>query len=636
MVHETRQSIQLPSQGGLRSCLVIDPATLTPTPDPTEFLSGNEAIARGAWQAGLGFAAAYPGTPSTEILQTLGSWDEVRAQWSVNEKVALESVVGASLAGARSLAAMKHVGLNVAADPLMTLGLTGVNAGLLIVTADDPGMSSSQNEQDNRQYARFAGLPMLEPSDSQECLEMARAAFQLSEDHDFPVLLRTTTPINHGKGRVSVGARTDVPLRPIPRDREKWVMLPAIARRRRTDQIERLRRLEQEAASWVRCEHIGGSGRIGIVTAGVGYAYCQESLPDVPILKLGMTHPLPWHLLEQFAEAHELLLVVEELDPFLEDALRARGLPAVGKELLPREGRLDPSLIAEAFHHLEKTAAKASVSLPSAVAPAPRPSPSLESTVPRPPVLCPACPYRGVLRALKRQQRYVIGDIGCYTLGALAPHDTIHFTLCMGASIGAASGFAKVRPEGKTLALIGDSTFLHSGMTSLLDLVYNRSSVAVVILDNCAIAMTGGQGHPGTGQTLEGEVGAGVDYEALIRALGVKRVSTVDPYEGERFARALDRDMATPGPTVLIAKRPCVLVDETRSRDAAFVSPVMCTGCRECLDEGCPALVLYQNRRGEDRVKIDPHLCIGCPDCSQVCEPGAISWFPQPVATTED
>lgn len=624
-------------------------------PQTPSFMSGNEAVARGAWEAGLRFAAAYPGTPSTEILQVLAAQPEVISQWAVNEKVALESATGASLGGARAMAVMKHVGVNVASDPLMTLGITGVGGGLVLVSADDPGMVSSQNEQDNRNYARFAGVILLEPSDSDECRELTRRAFDLSEEWDLPVMVRTTTPINHGKGRVRLGERRDPGLRSMNREQAKWVMLPAYARRRRQEQLGRLEALLTcgETLGLHRIE--SGEGEIGIVTSGVTYQYVKEALPDLPVLKLGLTHPLPLPVVREFAARHPLLLVVEELDPFLEEQLRAAGYHAAGKRFLPRHGTLDANAVGTAYTRFREELGRSAPSvtltsplghgsrrngsshpwpLTAATGPVADHPVSEESSVEspdipdRPPVLCPACPYRGVLRAFRKQERFVFGDIGCYTLGALVPHEAIHFTLCMGASVSAAAGFSKVRTEQKALAVIGDSTFLHSGISGLLDAAYNGSRLTLVILDNCAIAMTGGQGHPGTGEPLTGPSSDALDYEALIRSLGIPRVSTVDPYDGDLFGRTLARDMATDEPTVIIARRPCVLRDPQRTSTPAFVNTAMCTGCLDCLDEGCPALVQYRNPRDEVKVRIDRNLCVGCPDCSQACGPGAISWYP--------
>ncbi|MFN7976458.1 MAG: indolepyruvate ferredoxin oxidoreductase subunit alpha [Acidobacteriota bacterium] len=603
-------------------------ATLAPA---RLFLSGNEAIARGAWEAGVRFAAAYPGTPSTEILETLSRLPGVRSQWSVNEKVALECAVGASLGGARAITAMKHVGLNVASDPLMSLGLTGVNGGLVLVSADDPGMKSSQNEQDNRWYGSFAGIVMLEPSDPAECHRFALIAFDLSESYDLPVMLRTTTPVNHGKGAVDTGPRAEPAMRPVPRAPEKWVMLPAYGMARRRDQIERLSALERAGHALRLHELHEGDGPVGIVTSGVAFAYVREALPDAPVLKLGLTHPVPIEIVREFASRFEQILVVEELEPYLETMLATRGIAAIGKHVLPRAGELDPSMIQSAYRTVRDAVPSGP---PRATVPRALPaSPPVAAALPeRPPELCPACPYRGPLRALRRSRSFVFGDIGCSTLGALLPHETIHFTLCMGASISAAAGYAKVRGE-KAVALIGDSTLLHSGIPALLDAVYNRAALTLIVLDNCAIAMTGGQGHPGTGAALDGSAGKGLDYEALIRSLGVPPVTANDPDDGDLFAPAFAREMERPEPSVLIARRACVLVDRARPRVPAFVNPAMCTGCRECLDEGCPALVLYKNPREEDKVRIDRSLCIGCPDCSSVCAPGAISWLPEaPVA----
>lgn len=585
-------------------------------------LSGNEAIARGAYEAGVTVAAGYPGTPSTEILERLAEYSEVYAEWAPNEKVALEVVIGASLAGARALTAMKHVGLNVAADPLMVLAYIGVKGGVVIVSADDPGMHSSQNEQDNRFYARFAQIPLLEPSDSQEAKDFASLAFWLSEEYDTPVLLRTTTRVSHGKGLVTLGERR---VREVPgfrKDPAKYITLPAHARKRHPLVLERMQRLSRLADEVEINRLEWGDPRIGVITSGVAYQYAKEVLPDASYLKLGLSYPLPEGRIREFAAVVETLYVVEELEPFLEDELKARGFKVIGKEAFPRVGELDPRLVAEGFR---RAGGIFSIPRHEAVSQG-------EEVLPRPPVLCSGCPYLGVFYVLGKLQVITTGDIGCYTLGAFPPLSAMDTCVCMGASIGNAMGLEKALPPGskkKVVAVIGDSTFLHSGITGLMDAVYNKGTFTVIILDNRTTAMTGGQDHPATGVTLKGERTKEVDLEALCRSLGVERVRVVDPYDLGRLRGVLKEEVAAPSLSVVISRGPCILLDKAVP-GPLMVNTELCNGCRLCLKLGCPSLSLLplegerEKGRPKAKVAIDPVTCTGCALCVELCKPMAI------------
>ncbi|MDI6870598.1 MAG: indolepyruvate ferredoxin oxidoreductase subunit alpha [Bacillota bacterium] len=569
-------------------------------------LSGNEAIARGAWEAGVGVAAAYPGTPSTEILETLATLPEVRAQWSPNEKVALEVAYGAAVAGSRALAAMKHVGLNVAADPLLSAAYTGVNGGLVVVTADDPGMHSSQNEQDNRHYARMAKIPCVEPSDSQEAKDFTALAFDLSEEFDTPVLLRTTTRISHSKSLVEVGERTARFLKEYAKEPSKYVIIPAHARVRHSVVEARLLDLADYAERTPLNRVEWRDKRIGVIASGISYQYVREVLPEASVLKLGLTFPLPAGLIASFAAQVETVWVVEELEPFIEDQVKAMGIRCRGKDALPREGEFNPDTLRRAI-------------LDTGAPPA-GPAPGSPALPVRPPVLCPGCPHRGVFYALKQLNLTVTGDIGCYTLGVMPPLEAMDTCLCMGASISAAIGMVKANSDliGHTVAVIGDSTFLHSGMTGLLDAVYNKAPIPVLILDNRTTAMTGHQDHPGTGRTLQGEPAAALDYLALAKALGVKRVSVVDPLNLEQLKARLREDLAAGEPAVIVARRPCALLSRKPAAPLA-VDPAACRMCRSCLRIGCPAI-----SAAGGTVAIDPGLCNGCGLCAGVCKFNAI------------
>ena len=588
-------------------------------------LSGNEAIALGAWCAGVRVAAAYPGTPSTEILEELSTYPDVYCEWSPNEKVALEVGIGSCLGGARSLVAMKHVGLNVAADPWMTLPYIGVNAGLVLVIADDPGMHSSQNEQDSRYYARMAKVPLLEPADSQECFEMMSAAMDLSERYDTPVLLRVETRISHSRTVVEYKEeRRSVDLT-YEKDAVKRVMIPGHARLRHPVVIARLEDLEREAESLPFNAVEMRSSRVGIVTSGVCYQYAREAFPEASILKLGFIYPLPRKTIREFASRFRRVYVVEELEPYLEEGLKALGIDVVGKARIPRDGELDPTLVGESLAELIEmdTGIKGggwTPPLPHAAVPA-------ESELPgRPPVMCPGCPHRGLFYALNRNKAVVSSDIGCYTLSVLPPLAGIDCQVCMGASVGMALGLerafgsseANAGKAGKVVCVLGDSTFIHGGITGLIDMVYNNTISTIVILDNRTTAMTGFQDHPGTGKTLMGEETFALDLVELCRAVGVESVRVVDPWDLEETEAAIREEMGSPRTSVVISRRACVL-RERRSGVFYRVEEEECTGCKRCLRLGCPALVM----RGETAV-VQEDLCAGCSMCAQICRPEAL------------
>jgi len=576
-----------------------------PKREERALLSGNEAIARGAFEAGVQVAAAYPGTPSTEILESLATYPGIDVEWSPNEKVALEVAMGSAFCGARALVAMKHVGLNVAADPLMTLVYTGTRGGIVIVSADDPGMHSSQNEQDNRHYARMAKMPMLEPSDSDEARRFVRLAFAMSEEWDTPVLLRVTTRICHSKGVVQLEEPEAARGGEIgfERDPAKYVMVPGHARTRHSLVEERMRGLREFAETFgenrIEAE---GDGR-PVITSGIAYQYVRECAPNAPVLKLGMTYPLPRQLIGHFAAEHGTPAVVEELDPFLEEQIRSYGIEVKARPEDWLEGELTPERVAPV---LGVTFGQ---------------SRAVKEVKTRPPVLCPGCPHRAVFVALKKLGLVATGDIGCYTLGALPPLKNVDTCVCMGAGIGHAHGFSKVLPpeeRSKVVAVIGDSTFLHSGITGLLDIVYNRGQCTILILDNGTTAMTGRQDHPGTGRTLRGEPTFQVRYEDLCRALGVRDVRVVDPLDQEDTQRQIREAIETPEPSVVVCRAPCNLI-RGYQRTAFVVDAAECTDCGVCLRIGCPAI-----QKVEDGVRIDPLLCHGCSLCMQQCQFGAI------------
>jgi indolepyruvate ferredoxin oxidoreductase, alpha subunit len=580
-----------------------------------QLLSGNEAIARGAWEAGVRVGAGYPGTPSTEILESLATLPGVDCEWSPNEKVALEVAVGASLAGARALATMKHVGVNVAADPLFSVAYMGVNGGLVVVSADDPGMHSSQNEQDNRLFARHARIPLVEPSTPAEAIRFTAEAFRVSEAYDTPVLLRSTTRLSHGTARVETGPRREVSLRPYRKARTKNVVLPAHGRElHRRIEESRMPGLSAESEGWVTVVEPPGAdaAAVAFITSGVPYLYVREAFPDAPVLRLGMTYPLPVAAIRAFAERHRhrKLFVVEELEPFLEEQVRALGL-AIEERTWPRYGELSVTAVRRAV-----VAPPPSADEPGLASPGPAPAAAGALPV-RPPALCPGCGHRGAFHALSRMEAIVSGDIGCYTLGALPPLDAMDTCMNMGASIGMAHGMEKVLPEGqrrKLVSVIGDSTFYHSGVTGLMDVVYNGGSGTVLVLDNRTTAMTGHQGHPGTGSRLGPGEAPRIDIGAIARAVGVEDVRTIDPYDLLASWRTLDDAAGADHPAVVIAEEPCVLQERISFGEPVVLDPGRCTECFACTRLGCPAL-----EETDGRLAINDLLCNGCTLCQQVC-----------------
>lgn len=584
-----------------------------------KFLSGNDAIAHGAYKAGCKVAAAYPGTPSTEILENVSKFkDSIYCEWSVNEKVAMEVVIGASFAGKRALTAMKHVGLNVAADPLMTATFIGANGGLVVVTADDPGMHSSQNEQDNRVLARFAKAPLFEPSDSQEAYDMTVEAFAVSEEYDAPTIIRMTTRTSHASGIVDLGDFTPLPLtgRTYTKDISKTLPVPLYARLMRVKVEERTNKLREysETCRFNRIER--GNSEIGIITSGVTYQYVKEVFPEASVLKLGFTNPLPKKMIAEFAGSVKRLYVVEELDPVLEEQIRAMGIKVEDHETQLHIYELNPLRLRELRSEIYREA--------KPVVPSKGVSDGLPA---RPPVLCAGCGHRGVFYALNRLKATVTSDIGCYSLGAFKPLDAIDTVVCMGASVGNAFGFEKAGHSNRTAAVLGDSTFFHSGMTGLLNVVYNNGTSTIVVLDNRITAMTGHQDNPGTGKTLMGLPTTAVTIEQVAKGVGVQRVREVDCYDLKEVERVLEEEMDSEEPSVIIAKRPCVLGSKLKITRQFVVDFDACRGCRACLKLGCPALELGDadpEKPKLRKVKVNPVLCAGCGMCEQVCNYDAI------------
>jgi len=587
-------------------------------------LSGNEAIALGAWEAGVRYAAAYPGTPSTEILPALSQYAGVRAEWSSNEKVALDSVVGASFAGGRALAVMKHVGVNVASDSLMSLSYTGVGAGLVLVSADDPGAFSSQNEQDNRHYARFGKFPCLEPSDSQEAKDYTAFAFNLSEQFDTPVVIRSTTRVSHSKSPVEVSVpdepREWEPLAPFERKPKKYVMIPAHARLRHPEIEERMEALADYAETCPLNRVVWGDKRVGVISDGMAYQYAREVFEGFSFLKIGMVHPLPKQLIRAFAAEVETLVVVEELDPFIEEQLRAMGLNVIGKDVFPRTGELTLSRVREG-------AIIAGLPVEGKVE---RPEESAEEfSIPgRPPALCPGCPHRSVFFNLRKLKLLVSGDIGCYAIGVLPPFEEMDMLISMGASIGMAHGAKQAGCPDDIVATIGDSTFFHTGLPELANTIYNQGNVCTMILDNRTTAMTGGQDHPGTGVTLQGASGHQVDIEAVVRAMGVQDLWVVDAMDVDGVEQAIREAVSVDDrPSVVYVKGECVFVPTFQRRPVVVVDRDTCNGCGFCFRVGCPAILKAEatdERSGRPKAKIDPLLCTGCTVCLQVCPRDAI------------
>ncbi len=565
---------------------------------------GNEAIARGAWEAGVKVSSAYPGTPSTEISEYIALYKEVYAEWAPNEKVAVEVAAGASIAGVRSLACMKHVGLNVAADPVFTLAYTGVNGGMVLVVADDPGIASSQNEQDTRMIARSAHLPVLEPSDSQEAKAFTKLAFALSEEYDTPVILRTTTKLSHSQSIVELEERQEIEDKPYERNAQKYVMMPANAIRRHRFVEEREKRLAKDACTFAINRIEGEDSELGFITAGIAYQYVKEAFPNAKILKLGLVNPLPKALIEKFVASVKRAIVVEELEPVMEEQIRAWGVKVEGKALFTVQGEYSVNMLKKAILGKNEE-----VFTPIA-APA------------RPPILCPGCPHRSVFSVLNKLKIHASGDIGCYTLGAVAPLNVIDNCICMGSSVSALHGIEKAK--GKEflkhwVAVIGDSTFLHTGVNSLMNSVYNRSTGTVLILDNRTTGMTGHQDHAATGKTLKNEPTHAVDLVALCKAIGVEDVVEINAFDVATLEKKIKESVNGDKLTVIIAKAPCALLKGQKFTQVCMVSEDKCRHCNMCMKIGCPAI-----SKANGEIKINASMCNGCGLCQSYCKFGAI------------
>jgi indolepyruvate ferredoxin oxidoreductase alpha subunit len=568
-------------------------------------MSGNRAVARGAWEAGVAFATGYPGTPSTEVLEALAEYDAVDAHWATNEKVAFEEGMGAALGGVRTLVTMKHVGLNVAADPFMVFPYAGTNAGFVVLVADDPGMYSSQNEQDSRYFAKVAKVPILEPSDAAEAHALIKQAFDLSERFHTPVMFRTTTRLAHTRGLLECGDRTEVPKKVFSRNASQYA-IPVYARFRRPELEEKLQRLRAFAEEFHGNTCNEGNGHLGIVSHGIPYQYVKEAAPQATVFKLGMVYPLPEYRLREFCSRFETVYVVEESEGFIEQEMASLDIRnIIGKARFTNIGELSTDKVAAGLHeHSPPTAFSDEVAI-----------------LPRPPVMCAGCPHRGVFGSLRKLGVLVTGDIGCYTLGCLPPFDAIHTTFCMGASIGNATGFNKAG-EQQVVAVIGDSTFLHAGIPSLISAVYNQVPTTLVLVDNGTTGMTGHQEHPGTGHTLKGNVAPAVDYESLLASIGVAHVTVIDPWKLDETESAISAALAYAGPAVVIARRHCMLLpDEKRKEHVALeVNPEDCSLCEECFETGCPALTW-----DGDFPSIRAWECMGCAMCAQLCPTDAIT-----------
>lgn len=570
-----------------------------------KLLLGNEAVARGMYEAGCRVASSYPGTPSTEVTEYAAKYDEIYSEWAPNEKVAMEVAYGAAVAGSRAFCAMKHVGLNVAADPLFTASYTGVNAGLVIVVADDPGMHSSQNEQDSRHLALASKTMMLEPSDSSECLEYTKRAFELSEKFDTPVILRLTTRISHSRSLTKIGERVEVGLKKYEKNPQKYVMMPAMARGRH----ELVEKRVEAQTQWAETDSMNSieynDTKIGVITSGVAYQYAKEALGSkASYLKLGCVYPLPIKLLMNFAKKCDKVYVIEELDDFIETHCLKNGIDVIGKKVFTLQGEYSQNMIRKVVLGEEN------------------PTLSLGFDVPgRPPVLCAGCPHRGLFYALKKQKVAVSGDIGCYTLGSLAPLGMMDTCLCMGASVSSLHGRNKADKdnEKKSVAVIGDSTFIHSGVTGLINTAYNQSNSVVVILDNSITGMTGHQQNPTTGFTIKGDPTAAVSLEKLANAVGINRVIVVDPYDLESTEKAIKTELEADKPSVIISRRPCALLKYVKHNPPLTVDKDKCTSCKMCMRIGCPAISMKGGK-----AEIDFTQCVGCNVCTQLCKFGAI------------
>ena len=582
-----------------------------------KLMLGNAAIARGLYEAGVCFVSSYPGTPSTEVTEEAAKYEEIYCEWAPNEKVAMESAFGACLSGKRSFCGQKHVGLNVAADPLYTMSYTGVNAGMVIVVADDAGMHSSQNEQDSRHHAIASKVPMLEPSDSDEAYEFTKLAYELSEKYDTPVIIKMCTRVAHSQSLVEVGKR-EVPEKDYEKNIAKYVMTPANAKKRHPIVEERTQKLIEFAETTPINRIEKGTGNVGIITSSTSYQYVKEVFGDsVSVLKLGMVNPLPVRLIENFADTVDTLFVVEELDPIIENHVRGLGIKVSGKDKLSMIGEFSQNIVAEALGGEVHQGV------------------SLDDEIPvRPPIMCAGCPHRGMFYTLKKNGCTVLGDIGCYTLGAAPPLGAMEMTLCMGASISASHGFNKAlsldvgngsrRDSYKTVAVIGDSTFMHSGMTGLANVAYNQSDSVVIILDNSITGMTGHQQNPTTGYNIKGEPAGKIDLEALVRAMGFERVRVVDPYDLKTCDKVINEELEAEGPSVIISRRPCALLKNVKLHAPLSVDTSKCIGCQSCMKVGCPA-VSMKEVDGKKKAHIDETLCVGCNVCTKLCPVDAFS-----------
>lgn len=576
-----------------------------------ELLSGNEAIARGAYESGVTFAAGYPGTPSSEILESISHFkDDIYCEWSTNEKVAFEVAVAASLAGARSIVTMKHVGLNVAADPLMTFSYIGAVGGFVACVADDPGMHSSQNEQDTRHFARFAKIPIFEPANSQEAKELMHHALEISEKFKVPVILRSTTRVSHSRGVVELEPRIPVKDKPaFESDPKKYTPLPAWGRPMRIRVEERLAELSQAASKFSLNRIEWNDRKLGIVAPGIAYSYVKEVFPEASILKLTWSYPFPDDLIREFAEGVENLLIVEELENFLEDHIKSIGIACEGKKYIPVCSELTPKILMDVRNKIEGKEVKSIEKIPQA-----------ENLPARPPILCAGCPHRGVFYALGKFDVVVTGDIGCYSLGVFPPLSRIDTILCMGGGVSMAHGFQKAGEQKKIVGIVGDSTFFHSGITGLINIAYNKGSSTIIVVDNRTTAMTGHQEHPGSGRTLMGEESSVISIEAIGKSCGVNRIRVVDPYDLENVIKVLKEEIEADEPSLIVSRGPCILKERKTKEKTYSVDSDKCTECKMCLKLGCPAIEYTNNT-----ININETLCTSCDMCYQVCKIGAIN-----------
>ena len=570
-----------------------------------KIMLGNEAIARGAWEAGVKVSSAYPGTPSTEISENIVKYDEIYAEWSPNEKVATEVAIGASMAGVRSLVSMKHVGVNVAADPLYTASYIGVNGGMVMIAADDPGLYSSQNEQDSRAVARAAKVPVIEPSDSNEAKEFVKFAYDLSEKYDTPVIVRTTTRLAHSQGVVNLCDRTEVADKPYEKNIKKNVMMPGMAKARHLHVEDREIRMAADAGSFPINRVEMNDTEIGVITSGIPYQYVKEVLPNASVLKLGLVNPLPKNMIKDFASKVKKLYIVEELDPIIEEQVKAMGIECIGKEIFTVQGEYSANMIRKAILGQELNL-EAAAQVPN-----------------RPPILCPGCPHRSTFYVLKKLGIHAAGDIGCYTLGAVAPLGVVDSTVCMGASISTLHGMEKAKGPDYVrnwVAVIGDSTFMHTGVNSLMNMVYNQATGTVLILDNSTTGMTGHQDHAGTGKTLKGDIVNAIDVVKLCEAIGVPNVKVVDTFNVPELEKTIKEEVARPELSVVIVKAPCALLNKKKVTIQYFANTDKCKKCGMCMKPGCPAIT----KNADNTITINDTMCNGCSLCAQLCKFGAI------------